>query len=70
MKNFRTYDIAKDFYHLVEGLEWPLHLRDQARRAASNVVLNVEDGADSTVHQSASYEPCLITCNRQMFKQY
>ena len=45
MKNFRTYEISKEFYHMVEGIEWPPRLRDQALRAASSVVLNVGEGA-------------------------
>jgi len=45
MKNFRTYEISKDFYRVVEQLDWPSHLRDQALRAASSVVLNVAEGA-------------------------
>ena len=34
MKNFRTYEISKEFYHMIEGVEWPPHLRDQKLRAA------------------------------------
>ena len=45
MKNFRTYDISKEFYHMVESIEWPPHLRDQALRAASSIVLNIAEGA-------------------------
>jgi len=45
MKNFRTYEISKEFYHLIESMEWPPHLRDQALRAASSIVLNVAEGA-------------------------
>jgi four helix bundle protein len=45
MKNFRTYEIAKKFYHLIENIDWPSHLRDQALRAASSVVLNIAEGA-------------------------
>ena len=45
MKKFRTYEISKEFYHMVEGVEWPPHLRDQALRAASSIVLNVAEGA-------------------------
>ncbi len=45
MNNFRTYEISKEFYRLVEQLDWPGHLRDQALRAASSVVLNVAEGA-------------------------
>ena len=46
MKNYRTYQIAKEFYHLAENIECPPHLRDQALRAASSVVLNTFEGAD------------------------
>lgn len=45
MKNFRTYEISKEFYHLVENVEWPSHLRDQALRAASSIVLNIAEGS-------------------------
>ena len=45
MKNFRTYEIAKEFYRLIEQVEWPPHLRDQALRAASSIVLNIAEGA-------------------------
>ena len=39
MKNFRTYEIAKEFYKLIEPVEWPPHLRDHALRASSSIVL-------------------------------
>lgn len=45
MKNFRTYDISKEFYRKIELVKWPPHLRDQALRAASSIVLNVAEGA-------------------------
>ena len=45
MKNFRTYEISKEFYHMIEAIEWPPHLRDQALRAASSIVLNIAEGA-------------------------
>ena len=45
MNNFRTYDLSKDFYDLIEAMQWPNHLRDQALRAASSVVLNLAEGA-------------------------
>ena len=41
MKKFRTYEISKEFYHMIENIEWPPHLRDQALRAASSVVLEI-----------------------------
>lgn len=45
MKNFRTYEISKEFYRMIEQVEWPPHLRDQAMRAASSIVLHVAEGA-------------------------
>ena len=45
MKNFRTYDLSKELYRIIENMEWPGHLRDQALRAASSIVLNVAEGA-------------------------
>src|SRR5690349_9039538 len=45
MKNFRTYEISKEFYRMVDAMDWPPHLKDQALRAASSVVLNLAEGA-------------------------
>lgn len=45
MKNFRTYEISKEFYRMIESIDWPAHLKDQALRAASSVVLNITEGA-------------------------
>jgi four helix bundle protein len=45
VKNFRTYEISKEFYRLIEQTEWSSHLRDQALRAASSIVLNIAEGA-------------------------
>jgi four helix bundle protein len=45
MKNFRTYQIAVEFYHLSAEEKLPGHLRDQLRRAASSVVLNLAEGS-------------------------
>ena len=45
VKNFRTYEIAKEFYRMIEAIEWPAHLKDQALRAASSTVLNIAEGA-------------------------
>ena len=44
-KNFRTYDLAVEYYKLCEGLRLPRHLRDQLSRAASSVALNLAEGA-------------------------
>ncbi len=45
MKNFRTYDLAKDFYRTIETLSVPRHLRDQLLRASSSIALNLAEGA-------------------------
>jgi four helix bundle protein len=45
MKNFRTYDLAVEFYKATRELKLPTHLRDQFMRAASSVALNIAEGA-------------------------
>ena len=45
MKNFRTYQIAVEFYHRTAAEKLPGHLKDQLLRAASSVVLNLAEGA-------------------------
>jgi four helix bundle protein len=45
MKNFRTLELAKRFYRELETAAMPGHLKDQALRAASSVVLNLAEGA-------------------------
>jgi four helix bundle protein len=42
--NFRSLDLAIDFYHRVERLRAPAHLKDQLLRAASSVALNLTEG--------------------------
>ena len=44
MKDFRTYQIAVDFYHLCAKLQLRYHLRDQLMRAASSIALNLAEG--------------------------
>jgi four helix bundle protein len=44
MKTFRTYHLARDFYRQVEGLKLTRPLRDQLRRAAAGVALNLAEG--------------------------
>jgi hypothetical protein len=36
MNNFRTYEISKELYHLVEAIEGPAHLQDQALRVTTS----------------------------------
>ena len=45
MKQFRTYNIAVEFYRLALTLRYPRHLKDQLTRASSSVVLNLAEGA-------------------------
>ena len=45
MKNFRTYQLAKTLHRMIEEIEWPAYLRDQALRASSSIVLNIAEGA-------------------------
>jgi four helix bundle protein len=44
MRNFRTYDLAVQFYRVVKSVELPGHLRSQLLRAASSIVLNLAEG--------------------------
>ncbi len=44
-KNFRTYNLAVDFYRLTRTLRLESHLKMQLLRAASSIVLNLAEGA-------------------------
>ena len=43
-QNFRTYDLAVNFYHLAEKLTLKAHLREQLARASASIVLNLAEG--------------------------
>ena len=45
MQNFRTYDLAVDFYRRCEQVRMPSYLRTQLLRAASSVALNLAEGS-------------------------
>ena len=45
IKNFRTYSIAVEFYHLAIALNPRRPLKDQLERAASSIVLNLAEGS-------------------------
>ena len=44
MKNFRTFDLAVEFYRLTLSLTIKGHLKEQLNRAASSVALNLAEG--------------------------
>ena len=44
LENFRTYQLAIQYYRLVKRLELPKHLKDQLLRSSSSIVLNIAEG--------------------------
>lgn len=45
LENFKTYQLAKNFYQECKTLNLPLYLRDQLLRAASSTALNLAEGS-------------------------
>ena len=45
MQNFRTYDLAKEFYQNCKSLKFNKHFKDQFDRALLSVVLNIAEGS-------------------------
>ena len=45
MKNFRTYQLAVDFYRSIMKTSFPRHLRDQVSRSSSSIALNLAEGS-------------------------
>ena len=44
MRNFRTFDLAVQFYRSTQSLKLKGALRDQLQRAASSIALNLAEG--------------------------
>ena len=45
LTNFRSYQLAIEFYRLAQGQRAPRHLRDQLIRASSSIALNLGEGS-------------------------
>ena len=50
-KNFRTYNLAVEFYRQTRALTLPRHLQDQCQRASSSIALNLAEGAARTTRR-------------------
>jgi len=44
MNNFRTLEIAKEYYRISRNVKLPPHLKDQYLRSCSSVALNLSEG--------------------------
>ncbi len=45
LKNFRTYQLCKHFYHRAKSLQLPSPLKNQFERALLSVLLNLSEGS-------------------------
>ena len=45
LSNFRTYQLAKEFYSICQNLRFKSPLKDQFERAALSIVLNLAEGS-------------------------
>ena len=57
LKNFRTYNLAVNFYKQIRCQKLPVHLKNQLDRAASSIALNLAEGygRDSRAEQKRFY---------------
>ena len=45
LKDFRTYQLATEYYQVCKTVSLPIHLRDQFRRASASIGLNLAEGS-------------------------
>jgi len=45
LHQFRSYQLAVQFYREIQGVRAPYHLKDQLRRAAASIALNLSEGS-------------------------
>ncbi len=48
MNQFRSYELAVEFYKMVTLIKVPFHLKGQLQRASSSVALNLAEGSAKT----------------------
>ena len=44
LKNFRTFQLANQFYQEAQKISLPLYLKDQLDRSSSSIALNLAEG--------------------------
>jgi four helix bundle protein len=47
LKDFRAFQISKEFYQQCKYLRLPIHLRDQLARASSSICLNLAEASSN-----------------------
>ena len=55
MRHLRSYQLAVQFYREAKAISLPHYLKDQLRRAALSVALNISEGF---LRRSESYTTC------------
>jgi four helix bundle protein len=45
LKDFRAFDLSKQFYHRCKYLRMPIHLKDQLMRASASIALNLAESS-------------------------
>jgi len=45
LKDFRAFQLAKEFYQICKTLKIPVHIKDQLTRASSSIALNLAESS-------------------------